>query len=299
MKRVRYACEAVLVACLLALFKALSAPVASHLGGWIGRSIGPRLAVNRRALKHLQASLPGKSDQEYRTIITGMWDNLGRVFAEYPHLETIATHHVEFVGMENVTQKDPAVLIAGHLANWEMAATSFYVRGIPIDLIYRAPNNPGVDTMLKKWRSLKGKINTYPKSKAGMRQVVGALSKGNNLGILIDQKYNPGLPAEFFGRTAMTSPAFVQLAQKYRCPLYPVRVERLEGCRFRVTCYPALDATQPVESVIVTAHHLLEQWISARPAQWIWLHRRWKETADAPSNEAEEAESLAEMTAIP
>ena len=234
-----------------------------------------------------------------RKIITGMWDNLGRVFAEYPHLETIAKDHVEFVGMEHVTQKNPAVLIAGHIANWEMAATSFYVRGIPIDLIYRAPNNPGVDTMLKKWRSLNGKINTYPKSKAGMRQVVAALSKGNNLGILIDQKYNPGLPAAFFGQTAMTSPAFVQLAQKYRCPLYPVRVERIAGCQFRVTCHAPLDADQPVETVIAKAHQLLEQWISERPEQWIWLHRRWKEGAEPPANDAEEAESLAEIATIP
>ena len=277
MKRLRYACEAALVASLLGLFRILPPQAASNLGGAIGRAIGPRLAVNRRALKHLRASLPGKGDSEYRAIVKGMWDNLGRLFAEYPHLEAIARDHVEFVGMENVTRKDPAILIAGHIANWEMAATSFYVRGMPIDLIYRAPNNPGVDGMLKKWRSLNGKIQTYPKSKAGMRQVVGALSAGHNLGILIDQKYNPGVEAQFFGQPAMTSPAFIQLAQKYKCPVYPVRVERLEGCKFRVTCLAAMDISGSVDNIIVDAHSLLQQWIAERPAQWIWLHRRWKE----------------------
>jgi KDO2-lipid IV(A) lauroyltransferase len=276
MKKIRYACEAALVAVMLWFFKCLSPKRASNLGGMIARSIGPLLAVNRRAKKHLKLALPGKSEEEYADIIRGMWDNLGRVFAEYPHLEQIASTCVEFAGMEHFTKKSPAILIAGHIANWEIAATSFYARGVPIDLIYRAPNNPAVDRMLKNYRSLQGKIHTYPKSKTGMRQVISALGQGHNLGILIDQKYNPGIPAEFFGQTAMTSPVFVQLAQKYNRPVYPVRVERLQGCNFRVTCFPPLDTGQATETAITEAHSLLEGWISERPDQWIWLHRRWK-----------------------
>ena len=80
MKRVRYACEAALVAVMLGFFKCLSPQYASNLGGMIARLIGPLLSVNRRATKHLKFALPGKSDAEYADIIRGMWDNLGRLF---------------------------------------------------------------------------------------------------------------------------------------------------------------------------------------------------------------------------
>lgn len=292
MKTFRYAIEAALTAVLLAFFKVLPPSVASNIGGAIGRTIGPHLAVNRRAIKHLKLTFP---DADHAAIIKGMWDNLGRVFAEYPHLEKIAAEHTEFVGRENFdTQKIPAILIAGHLANWEIAATTFFVHGTSMGLIYRAPNNPWVDKMLKVMRSLNGKIATHPKSTRGMRQVVDGLKSKNNLGVLIDQKYNQGLEANFFGRPAMTSPAFVQLAQKYGCPVYPVRVERLKGCHFRVTVHKPMDTSQTTETLIQQAHALLEQWISERPEQWIWLHRRWKEVGEPPEA-AEPSESLAEI----
>lgn len=292
MKKIRYALEAALVAVLLAFFKILPPHVASNIGGAIGRTIGPKLAANRRAIKHIQASLPQADPKQ---VIKGMWDNLGRVFAEYPHLERIAAERTEFVNFGLFDKnKMPSILIAGHIANWEIAATTFFVNGTTMDLIYRAPNNPWVDGMLKTLRSLNGKIATHPKSTRGMRQVVDGLKNKHNLGILIDQKYNQGIAANFFGRTAMTSPAFVQLAQKFGCPVYPVRVERLKGCQFRVTVHPPLDMSKSTDTLIAEAHTLLERWISERPDQWIWLHRRWKEVNEPPES-PETAESLADL----
>lgn len=298
MKHLRYLGEAILVYVLLTLFRFMPAAKASDIGGAIGRSIGPKLAVNRRAIKHLQLAFPDKSRAEIDQIITGMWDNLGRLFAEYPHLETIAQNHTTFSGLHNFIPPHegdpPAIFMAGHIGNWEVAATKFYTEGIIIDLIYRAPNNPWVDRVLKSMRSLNGKIMTHPKSKSGMKKVVERLRGGHNLGILIDQKYNSGLEANFFGRPAMTSPAFAQLAQKFGCRVYPIRVEREIGCDFVVTVYPPLDTNQPIEAVINEAHGLLEQWISEHPEQWIWLHRRWKDTGNPANDRLKAPESLAE-----
>lgn len=294
MKRLRYAFEAVIVAIFMGIFRLCPPAVASAAGGWIGRTIGPHLAVSRRARQHLRASLPGRSETEYAEIVRAMWDNLGRVFAEYPHLEAIARTRTEFIGKEILTAPPPVILIAGHIANWEIAATTFFVHGIPMDLIYRAPNNPWVDALIKKFRSLHGKIETHPKSRAGMKRVVETLKAGKNLGILIDQKYNPGVEARFFGQSAMTSPAFVQLATKFSCPVHPVRVERLGGCHFRVTVHPPLETNDPVDQVIAAAHALLETWITERPGQWIWLHRRWKK-----AERVESPEFLAEAAKIP
>ena len=98
----------------------------------------------------------------------------------------------------------------------------------------------------------------------------------------IDQKYNEGVEADFFARPAMTSPAFVELAPRYRCPLLPVRMERLEGARFRMTVYEPLDVInsdgtpKDIRACIDAAHAMLQNWITDKPGQWIWLHRRWK-----------------------
>ncbi len=291
MKQLRYLVEGVLVYGFIALFSVLDVDRASGLGGWIGRALGPRLAANRKALRNLRLALPGKSDDEYRKILLEMWDNLGRTFAEYPHLETIARTRVTATGTDYlktiVDNKTSCIFFTGHLANWETAAAYAHTMGLDLDLIYRAPNNPYVEGILQRCRSLHGKLVTYPKSSQGMRDIVSALKSGRNIGILIDQKYNQGLPMPFFGRTAMTSPAFVQLAQKFSSPLHPGRVERVEGARFRITIFPEIETKgRAVEDVIARSHALLEEWISDKPGQWLWLHRRWRE-----NNEPDDAES--------
>lgn len=279
MKRLRYLIEAALVRSLIFSFGLMPVEMASNTGGAIAAFIGPRLSASRKAKRHVMSSLH-VSETDADKIVRGMWDNLGRVFAEYPHLPTIYQHHIEVVG-EDIAQDlaqgyGPILFFSGHLANWEIAAPSMRRFGIDVDLIYRPPNNPYVETILQRCRSMDGTLKTYPKSSAGMRQVMGALKNDRRIGILIDQKYNQGVEAQFFGQPAMTSPAFIQLAQKFNCPLIPVRVERVKGPNFRVTIYPSLQLSNPVESLIDDAHRLLEDWIREHPEQWLWLHRRWK-----------------------
>ncbi|MEK7800938.1 MAG: lipid A biosynthesis acyltransferase [Pseudomonadota bacterium] len=279
MKKIRYLIEAALVRALISLFRVLPPETASNLGGRIGRNIGPCLSVSRKATRHITNSLHTDTKQT-QTILHGMWDNLGRVFAEYPHLKTITMHRTELLGVENLgnlpTTKGPAIFFASHLANWEVAAPTLRRQNIDVDLIYRAPNNPYVQNVLDTCRSMDGVLRTYPKSASGMRQVMTALKEGRRIGILIDQKYNQGVEADFFGQPAMTSPAFIQLAQKFNCPLIPVQVERLPDAHFRVTVHPAFDITKDKMVLLNAAHQLLEEWISAAPAQWLWLHKRWK-----------------------
>ncbi len=273
MKKIRYFLEATPIHFLVLLFKFLPVQTASDLGGFIGRTIGPRLAASRKAIKHVETSLPGT---DAHNIVKGMWDNLGRTIAEYPHLKTIVEQHTEVHGYlpEGVKQ---FVFFSGHLANWEMSATGMmHFFGITPQLIYRAPNNPYLQNILDECRSLQGTISTIPKSSKGARNMMRALQNGESLGILIDQKYNEGIAADFFGQPAMTSPAFVQLAQKFDLPLIPVRPERIKGCQFRITVYPPFETKgRTLDDVVSDAHTLLEQWITERPDQWLWLHRRW------------------------
>lgn len=272
----RYAIEAALLYAVYGIFKILPASAASDLGGWIGRTIGPRLAASRKALRNIEFALPETTPEQRHTIVRDMWDNLGRIIAEYPHLETIGREHTEIMG----AIPPFCILFGGHLGNWEViGAAPKTQRDIDLDLIYRAPNNPWADKLLEHCRSLKGKLKTIPKSRGGTRSMVRSLQDKRSLALLIDQKYNEGIPVNFMGRPAMTATAFAELAKKYEVPLIPVRVERVEGCKFRLSILPAIDAARPLDDVMKEAHSLLESWIRERPGQWLWLHRRWESKA--------------------
>lgn len=280
MKKLRYALEAFVLILFYGTCDLLPSAAASSIGGWIGRHIGPRLAASRKARTHLRDSLPEFSNAQIEQHITGMWDNFGRVIAEYPHLSEIGAHRVTLHGVEHIkdslTQNKPVILFGAHLANWEVMAPAVYHQiGLKPGLVYRAPNNPVSDKLLDYARSLHGVLKTLPKSKSGTRQLVQALKNGESIGILIDQKYNEGIAVPFFGRPAMTSPAFVQLARKYQATLIPFQCVRKPGCHFEITFEAPLHTDDEDTVVMRRAHERLEAWIEARPDAWIWLHKRW------------------------
>jgi KDO2-lipid IV(A) lauroyltransferase len=107
---------------------------------------------------------------------------------------------------------------------------------------------------------------------------------GGVLALLVDQKLNEGMAVPFFGRDAMTAPAVAHFALKFGMPIYPSRVERLKGARFRVTVYPPMQMTptgdleQDTRRVLTDMNRQLEGWIRERPEQWLWIHKRWPES---------------------
>ncbi len=280
MKQLRYIAEAVLLYAAFVVFKAMGPKAASETGGWIGRTIGPRLGASRKARANLQHAMPHLNDAERECIVRDMWDNLGRVIAEYPHLQAIVTNYVEVVGEEHIKSIDkdnPCVAIGAHCANWELFPFYFnYKLEWPAATIYREPNNSYVGALLSHARNPEKRGAYIAKSQSGTREMVKSIRDGGKVCILIDQKYNQGIPAKFFGHPAMTSTAFAQLSMKYDAPIIPLRVERVKGCSFRITLYAPLVTTGRAEEDIVDeAHGLLETWIKERPGQWLWIHRRW------------------------
>src|SRR3984893_6822100 len=111
----------------LGAFKLLPRDCASALGGALARRIGPSLGVSRHARRNISRAFPELSGTEIGRIVTGMWDNLGRVVAEYPHLRKICVFEpggpVETHGFEHVDRAVAAgrrmIFFSGHIANWE------------------------------------------------------------------------------------------------------------------------------------------------------------------------------------
>ena len=260
---------------------------ASAVGGAIARLIGPRLGVSKRARLNIRQALPELAERQIASVIAQMWDNLGRVAAEYPHLRQIRVFEpggrVETRGFEHLDRAVATgrrmIIFSGHIANWEIGMLAAVQYGVEVAQIYRAANNPLVDRMITRFRGIGGDL--IPKGTVAARRAIAMLRRGAHLTMLADQKMNDGIPVPFFGRPAMTSSALAALALRFDCEVLPARVERLVGARFRLTVFPPLplphtgDHHADVATLMARVNQILEDWVRDRPEQWFWVHRRW------------------------
>jgi Kdo2-lipid IVA lauroyltransferase/acyltransferase len=260
---------------------------ASALGGAVARRIGPLLGISKRARINLRRALPELPEADIEEIVAGMWDNLGRVAAEYPHLPEIRVFapdgRVETHGFEHMDRAVAAgrrmIIFSGHIANWEIGALAAAQYGSPVTQIYRAANNPLVNRLIARFRGDHGEY--IPKGAIAARRAFAALSRGEHLTMLADQKLNEGIAVPFFGRPAMTATALALLALRFGCDVLPARVERLHGARFRLTVFAPLplprtgDQAADVAELTARVTATLEAWIRDRPELWLWVHRRW------------------------
>jgi KDO2-lipid IV(A) lauroyltransferase len=125
------------------------------------------------------------------------------------------------------------------------------------------------------------------------------LRAGKAIFLLVDQKTSEGVPAPFFGRMAMTTPAPAALALKLGATILPVTNERLNGARFRMTIHepiayaPTGEHDHDVLAVTYEINEVLEGAVRYRPSQWLWIHRRWPKEGDRPrSRRGREAQAL-------
>jgi KDO2-lipid IV(A) lauroyltransferase len=191
---------------------------------------------------------------------------------------------VEVIGIEHTEPLrgpgKPGVMFGAHLGNWELFGLTARKYDFPFVQVYRAPNNPLIDRMMRKVRRLADDA-VLPKGAAGARRALEVLKRGGRLGMLVDQKMNDGIAVPFFGIEAMTAPAVAQLGMRFKCPVMPARTERLDGCRFRITAYPSMqfpetgDRKADLHAAMLKVNAMLEGWIRERPEQWLWVHRRW------------------------
>ncbi len=290
-KLIKHPVEAASLFIALGLFRLFPIDFSSNVGGWLGRTVGPRLSTSNRARRNLRLAFPEKSRAEIERIVTGVWDNLGRVLFEYPHLDQITAKEsgrVELVGAEHVhaaaNSERSSILTAGHLANWEVMAFVAAQHGVDLTIIVREPNNPYVQPAVDKLRGSSGG-KRISKGTDGARQALQLLKRGGVLGILFDQKMNDGIPVSFFGHTAMTPAAPAQLGLRFRSDIIPIRTERLGPGRFRMTCFPPIEhpdsgnRKQDISETMERLNRLLESWIAEKPSDWLWLHRRWPQAA--------------------
>jgi KDO2-lipid IV(A) lauroyltransferase len=171
---------------LFGIFRVLPLDCGSAFGGALARGIGPLLPVTRHARRNINRAFPGLSESEIEGVIGSMWDNLGRLAAEYPHLRKIRVFEpggrVETHGLEHVDRAVKAgrrmIVFSGHIANWEIAMLAGVQYGISVAQIYRAGNNPLLDRMITRFRGHGGEL--IPKGAVAAGRAIEALRCGTH-----------------------------------------------------------------------------------------------------------------------
>ncbi|MCQ2913660.1 MAG: lauroyl acyltransferase [Alphaproteobacteria bacterium] len=287
-----YPIQGILALVLCLLFRLIPIDLASALGGFLGRNLGPKLPVSWVARYNLVKVFPDKTPREIDEIVVKMWDNLMRTFFEYPHLRYLTTHYqdrIEFIGVERFEQmrddNKAGILFSAHYGNWEVGSIVGRKVGMDLHRIYRSANNPYVEWMFRYFRlKIKGKLIDKRKKAEGLREIVAELRKGGHFALLIDQKFNKGIDVDFFGYSVKTVPSMVKLALKYNFPILPARVIRTKGAHFKfvVDDFFEIEKTGNEEFDIINnmtrAHHVVEKWILEKPEMWLWVHNRWPES---------------------
>jgi KDO2-lipid IV(A) lauroyltransferase len=263
--------------------------------GRLMQRIGRFRHEHRVGAANLAAAFPQKSPAEIETILHGVWDNVGRVGAEYAHLDRLwdfdpanpGSGRIElspgsldqFVALRDDGR--PALIFAAHLGNWELPALAARMHGLDSAVLYRMPNMANVAAAVREMRA--GSMGMLIATGLGApAAVASALERSLHVGMLVDQYDHRGVDVVFFGRRTRANPMIARLARHYDCPIHGTRCVRLPGHRFRLELTPPIEPPRDgggridVQATMQQITAMIEAWVREHPAQWLWLHRRWR-----------------------
>lgn len=280
--------EAVPFFFVMGVFKLMGVDAASATGGWLARKLAPLSPAHRTAKRNIERAMPELTPDARAAILDAMWDNLGRVFGEYPHFRAFATYpnaRIAVHGAENaqaaLARGKGAILVSGHLANWELMALTAYRAGMDGAEVYRPVNNPLIDWWIVKQRRTYAYPVQISKTGDGARDMLRTLKAGKSIALLSDQKHREGRAVPFFGRDAMTVTGPAVLSLRTGAALVPVSMTRTRGARFAMTFHPAMEVPlsgskgADSDAILRAINQRLEDIVRADPAMWLWAHDRW------------------------
>jgi KDO2-lipid IV(A) lauroyltransferase len=298
-KRVLYRLLGGLTLLLLKILRLTDPIWAADKAGRLLRGIGPWLKEHRIGRENIKSAFPDWPPEKVEQVLDGVWDNLGRIGAEFIHFDhlwpVIDASTGEMDGIEFTPETierfvqlrddgKPALVFASHLANWELPALAAHSFGLKTLALYRPPEIPQIRDFILQTRSSRMGL-LVPSGLSAPTIIADELARGCHAGMLVDQFLKQGVPTFFFGWKTRANPLIARLARHVDCPIHGVRVVRLPGNRFRVDLTEAIEAPRDAEGkidVVATTQAIIsviEGWIREHPEQWLWLHRRWRSRA--------------------
>ncbi len=272
----------------LAIFSVLPVDVASFIPGKLMRLVGPMTSRHGKTKSILSRFLPGISEAEKQRIALSMWENMGRVIGELPHIRRIIDDpaRFRFEGIEEAVagldKNTGAVTISGHFGNWELSTAPSYALGRRQVSIYKRIKNPFLDRCLKKYRMKFCTGDLVAKDSNSMRRMMEALKDGHFIGMMVDQREPKGIVVPFLGEPTETNHAPALLVCRYNVPLIAGIIIREKGARFRMICRRVPteitgDNKIDVPAITAQVNEMFGSWVRAHPDQWLWSDRRWKQ----------------------
>jgi KDO2-lipid IV(A) lauroyltransferase len=293
-KLVRRRVRSALLRLLIAALGLIPLGPALALGGAIGRLAwlaGWR--TRRRSLEHLAAALPERPAEERRRIARGMFVHMGRSAMELAAIRWYDRRlegYVELADPELLRQVMARgrgmVFVTGHLGNWELLARRIARAGVPNAVIAKASWDAKLDERVARFRSEGGVTTLWREDPDTGRAIIRTFRSRKALGLLIDQDTKvQGVFVPFFGRPAFTPRAAADLALRFGAPVVVGSIHRKgpgpgDGHRLELLEIPfsADPPDREAEAVRLTAActAALEAAIRRHPAEWVWMHERWR-----------------------
>ena len=277
-------------AAFIGLMRMLGVERASNLGGALLRALGPKVGTHKTVTRNLRIAFPDMPKAEREALALEAWERIGRSFAETAVMDqlTPASGRLDVVGKERLEairdSGKPVVFVSGHLSNFEVMAAVLVASGVPVQVTYRAANNPYVDKQIRDARARYGIKLFAPKGGDGARELLAGLERGESVALLNDQKFSEGPEVVFFDQPVNAAPGPSRLALRFGTVMQPISVVRLPGVRFRVTAHEPIevpstgDRQADIARGVQAITTFVEDRVREAPEDWFWVHKRWPQS---------------------
>lgn len=311
-KQLRRSARAFLIRLAIRLMGLVPLGPALWLGGAVG-ALAHRLAGKTRArsLEHLALAFPEKPSGERERIARDMFVHLGRSTMELAAIRWYDRRLDQYVELsppgllrEVMARGRGMVFVTGHVGSWELLARRIARAGVPNAVIAKSSWHPRLNELAERFRAQGGVTTLWREDPDTGRAIIRTFRAGKALGLLIDQDTRvQGVFVPFFGRLAFTPRAAADFAVRFGAPVVVGTIHRKgprarDGHRLELVEIPFSsdppDREAEVLRLTAACTAALEQAIRRQPAEWVWMHERWKtrppgeENATGPSKASAE-----------
>jgi KDO2-lipid IV(A) lauroyltransferase len=278
------------VFCFVHLIRILPRPVALALCQRLASCVHALAAgTRRRTLDNLNRAFgETHTPDQIRRMGRDVFRELGRNAVDAIRLPSITIRNIDTLvraeGMEHLEAAfgmgRGVIAVSGHIGNFELLGAYLALRGYPVTVVAASLYDPRLDALLRQNRT-QGGLQVIYRSRATL-SVVRALRQGRVVGLLVDQDTRvPGVFVRFFGHPAHTPVGPAVLSGRVGAPVVPMAIRRLADDTHLITVEPALSAVNPdcetsIREAAQSYTNALERFIRQAPAQWVWMHDRWK-----------------------
>ena len=286
MKYIKYFIQFFLTIFSFFIFKILGPNLSSNISGKIFEMIGPFFRSKQIIHTNIRRGIPDSNSEKLENITRLMWNNYGRLFAEYMFIKDFRygklSRKIQIEGQDILDQiknsNKQVVFVSGHFSNFELMAMYLEKTGIKLSAIYRPLNNIFLNGIMEEIR--KKFICKYQIKKGigGLKKLISLKKKNFSTAMMIDQRVSEGILSNFFNKQALTSTIPAQLVKKFNIPVVPVYIERINGLNFKILIHDPINFSKEdtIEIITLKLNQILERMILQKPEQWIWSHNRWK-----------------------